>query len=80
MDSDVDLLFLAEDGELDDVAGFEAFDGFSEVGDSPDFFAIDGDDQVGGASVEAFEDEGASALTQQGGASDAGLFGRAVGS
>lgn len=65
---------------MDDVAGFQAFDGFSEVGDGADFLAIDGDDQVSRASVEAFEDERASALTEQGGAFYAGLLGRTVGS
>ena len=78
LDSDVDLLFLAEDGELDDVAGFQAFDGFSEVGDGTDFFAIDGNDQVSGAPVEAFEDERPSALTKQGWALDASWLSRTV--
>ena len=80
LDSDVDALVFPQDAQLDSVAGFEAFDGFAEVSDCFDGFAIDGDDQVSGAAVEAFKDERTSALTEQSRTFDAGLFGGAVGS
>lgn len=80
LDSDVEALVFSQDGELDDVAGFEAFDGFAEVGDCLNVLAVDGDDQVGRAAVEPFEHERASALAEQSRAFDAGLFGGAVGS
>ena len=80
MDSNIDSLVFAQDGDLDDVAGFQAFDGFAEVSDGANVLAIDGDDQVGCASVKAFENERSSTLAEQGGTSDAGLLGGTAGS
>ena len=80
LDSDVDSLIFAQDRDLNDVAGFQAFDGFAEIGDRADVFAVDCDDQVSRASVEAFEDERASSLAEKRGASDSSLFGGAFGS
>jgi hypothetical protein len=51
LDSDVDALVFPEDCDLDDVAGFEAFDGFAEVGDRLNVLAVDGDDQVGSVAA-----------------------------
>jgi hypothetical protein len=47
LDSDVDLLVLAEDGQLNNVAGFQTFNGFSEVSDGLNFLSVDSDNQVG---------------------------------
>jgi hypothetical protein len=80
LDSNVEFLFFSQDRDLDDVAGFQAFDGFAKISDSADVFAVDCDDQVSRASVEAFEDERASALAEERGASDSSLFGGAFGS
>ena len=80
LDLDFESLVFSQNADPDNVAGFEALNGFAEVGDGADVFAIDSNDQIGGTAVEPFENKWAAALTEQGRASDSGLLGSTTGS